>query len=262
MKNNKKDTLGDRQKSYEKVTDTVLVPKMPYIIRLDGVAFHTFTKGFDEPFDCILSTTMDKTCKSLCEDIPYVVAGYVQSDEITLLCKYPDIKKSEAWYGGRVSKMQSIAASRVTRYFDKHLRETIEENLYSMNVEKAVKLRMKFNKAEFDCRVFNIPEWDLLNNLIWRQNDCIRNSIQSIGQCVYSAKELNEVSMDELKYMLAKAEGIIWEDIDPRYKYGALYLKDKVLVRDVYRTVWNKNCLSVLESREYVREMTGVREDD
>ena len=86
MKENKKDTLGNRQKSYERVNERYLVPKIPYIIRMDGMAFHTFTKGFTKPFDPILQKTMDMTCKELCKSFQYVVVGYTQSDEITLIC--------------------------------------------------------------------------------------------------------------------------------------------------------------------------------
>ena len=48
---NKKDSLGDRMKgNYESVTKTKLVKRMPVAIRLDGKAFHTFTKGFKSQF--------------------------------------------------------------------------------------------------------------------------------------------------------------------------------------------------------------------
>lgn len=43
--------LSDRQKQYEKVSQTYLMRKIPVIIRLDGVAFHTFTRNFDKPVD-------------------------------------------------------------------------------------------------------------------------------------------------------------------------------------------------------------------
>ena len=46
-----KDSLGDRMKRYESVTQSHLLPRTPAIIRLDGKAFHTYTKGCDKPFD-------------------------------------------------------------------------------------------------------------------------------------------------------------------------------------------------------------------
>ena len=81
----KQKTLGTRMKEYEAVTDTHLIKNMPVIIRLDGRAFHTFTRGFKKPFDDIFSDCMAETMKYLCENINNCVFGYTQSDEITLV---------------------------------------------------------------------------------------------------------------------------------------------------------------------------------
>ena len=43
------DSLGDRMKSYEAVSDGKLVDRVPVIIRIDGKAFHTLTKGINKP---------------------------------------------------------------------------------------------------------------------------------------------------------------------------------------------------------------------
>ena len=53
MGNFKKDSLGDRMKMYESVPKTYLMKRTPVIIRLDGKAFHTFTRGLNKPFDKI-----------------------------------------------------------------------------------------------------------------------------------------------------------------------------------------------------------------
>jgi tRNA(His) guanylyltransferase len=42
-------TLDDRMKGYEK--SQTLPINMPIIIRLDGRAFHTLTRGMNRPFD-------------------------------------------------------------------------------------------------------------------------------------------------------------------------------------------------------------------
>ena len=48
IKDMKKDNLGDRMKeNYENRAKTQLLRRTPVIIRLDGKAFHTFTKGFE-----------------------------------------------------------------------------------------------------------------------------------------------------------------------------------------------------------------------
>lgn len=56
-----KDELGDRMKSYyENRSKTFLARRIPVIIRLDGKAFHTFTKGF-------LISHLMRLCVILCK---------------------------------------------------------------------------------------------------------------------------------------------------------------------------------------------------
>ena len=49
----RKNSLGDRMKEYERTSDTKLVRRLPMIVRLDGKAFHSWTKksGCVRPFD-------------------------------------------------------------------------------------------------------------------------------------------------------------------------------------------------------------------
>lgn len=103
--------LAKRMKKYEVVPKNTLMRRTPVIIRVDGRAFHTFTKGFQKPFDDVLMRVMQDTMKYLCENIQGCVFGYTQSDEITLILI--DYKKlnSEAWFDYEVQKMCSIVAS-------------------------------------------------------------------------------------------------------------------------------------------------------
>ena len=49
------DDLGRRMKEYyEQIPKTKLMRRTPVIIRIDGKAFHSFTKGFKRPFDDVL----------------------------------------------------------------------------------------------------------------------------------------------------------------------------------------------------------------
>ena len=41
--------------------------RTPVIVRVDGKAFHTFTKGMVKPFDDIVTKSMLDTMKYLCE---------------------------------------------------------------------------------------------------------------------------------------------------------------------------------------------------
>jgi tRNA(His) guanylyltransferase len=53
----KKYSIGNRMKeNYENRYRFQLTRRTPVIIRLDGKAFHTFTKGLEKPFDLTLQT--------------------------------------------------------------------------------------------------------------------------------------------------------------------------------------------------------------
>ena len=101
---NNKDSLGDRMKTYEYVSRTYLTRKLPVVIRIDGKAFHSFTRGFKKPFDEVLVKSMQDTMKYLCENIQGCVLGYTQSDEITLvLVDYQD-RESCAWFDNNIQE--------------------------------------------------------------------------------------------------------------------------------------------------------------
>ena len=61
--------LARRMKKYEAVPKNVLMRRTPVIMRLDGRAFHTFTRNFVKPFDEVLMKAMQDTMKYLCENI-------------------------------------------------------------------------------------------------------------------------------------------------------------------------------------------------
>lgn len=124
------DELGKRMKEfYESVPKTRLVRRTPVAIRIDGKAFHTFTRGFEKPFDRVLMNAMQETMRYLCKNIQGCVFGYTQSDEITLTLILIDYQKldSDAWFGYEVQKICSISASMATMAFNRYFRKLIED---------------------------------------------------------------------------------------------------------------------------------------
>lgn len=272
----KKDSLGDRMKQYEAVNDRTLVPKIPFIIRVDGKAFHTYTRGFTKPFDSIMCETMIEVTKKLCEEIPGTVIGYTQSDEITIVCKYTDRIVSQAWFNGRIRKIETIAASKATKWFNKIFSKKVDDYIEKFEGTEEYKntLRIFYNKkigmAEFDARVFNIPEWDCINNVIWRQQDAIRNSIEAVGHANFSTKELHKVNCDGIKEMLLKQKNIDWEnDFTPYQKYGAfcykIYETKEINEQIVRRSKWliNKYETHIIQDeRQWFSNITSLSEEE
>lgn len=242
------DDLGKRMKEfYEQVPKTKLMRRTPVIIRLDGKAFHTFTKGFQKPFDEVLIKTMQETTKYLCENIQGCVLGYTQSDEITLvLVDYKNLN-SEAWFDYEVQKMCSISASMATMAFNKMFSENInkfiENQIFYMgdvpqdkilNFDEAEKLLDTYHKAKecgamFDARCFNIPKEEVTNCIYWRQLDATRNSIQMVGQANFSHKELHEKSCNMIQDMLMTQKNINWNDLPTYQKRGSCVIKNRMV---------------------------------
>lgn len=232
--------------NYENRSKTYLVRRMPVIIRLDGKAFHTFTRGFEKPFDDVMMQTMQQTTLKLCQEIQGCVFGYTQSDEITLvLVDYNDIN-TDAWFDYSVQKMCSVASSMCTLYFNKIFAEIAsakiesfkfelgcvkdeedESGVYRDNLKHYIKTYEKAidKGAMFDARVFNIPVEEVTNCILWRQQDATRNSISSLSQSKFSAKELHGKSSSQMQDMLMEKYGINWNNLTIPEKRGTAVYK-------------------------------------
>ena len=230
-----KDELGTRMKEfYEGVPKTRLVRRMPVAIRIDGKAFHTFTRGFQKPFDEILVKSMQDTMKYLCENIQGCILGYTQSDEITLILVDYQNLNSCAWFDYEVQKMCSIAASMATMAFNKFFTKNV--NYFEMTHEYDDTINeyctTLVNAAEkgamFDARVFNIPKEEVCNLIYWRQLDATRNSIQMVGQANFSHKELQNKSCNMIQEMLFAEKGINWNDYPTYLKRGSCCIKTTI----------------------------------
>lgn len=225
------DELGIRMKEfYEQIPKTRLMRRTPVAIRIDGKSFHTFTKGFQKPFDEILMCSMQETMKYLCENIQGCIFGYTQSDEITLILQdYKDLN-TDAWFNYEVQKMCSIAASMATMAFNKSFMLEFEEFHRWICEGRPTENDKKLNDvyynamlkgAMFDARCFNIPKEEVCNLIYWRQLDATRNSIQMVGQSNFSHRELQGKSCSMIQDMLMTQKSINWNDFPIYQKRGS-----------------------------------------
>lgn len=235
--------LGTRMKTFYESTPKIhLMHRCPVAIRLDGRAFHTFTKGFQKPFDKILMKSMQETMQYLCENIQGCVFGYAQSDEITLiLVDYKNLT-STAWFDYDVQKVCSIAASMATmafnNIFSKYVKKFDLELAYNDNgidTEENRKLLEIYTKAVnkgamFDARCFNIPKEEVANLIYWRQLDAMRNSVQAVGQANFNHKELQGKSCADIKEML-KEKGVDWDSLSLECQRGSCCVKNVITVK-------------------------------
>lgn len=236
--NNNNNNLETRMKEfYENRAKTYLTRRTPVAIRIDGKAFHTFTRGFQKPFDKIFMQSMQETMKYLCQNIQGCVFGYTQSDEITLILI--DYKKftSDAWFDYQVQKICSVAASMATMKFNQIFSQYAEKYRLLMDYDQGGRLikeqveqwniyhRAITKGAMFDARCFNIPKEEVCNLIYWRQLDAICNSIQSVGQAYFSDNELYEKSCEDICNMLFTQKNINWNNFSTAEKRGAACIK-------------------------------------
>lgn len=279
-----KDDLGTRMKeNYEKRTRQFLPRRTNTIIRLDGKAFGTFTKGYERPFDDQLIDMMNWTTKFLCENVQGCVLGYTQSDEITLVLQDFDKLTTDAWYDGQVQKIVSVSASMATAKFNQllmqnyfsdegykkgissHFNEDMDrEEIYDIPIRVGKLINYMPSQKDiafFDSRVFTIPEQtEVINNLIWRQQDCVRNSISMVAQSLYSHKELHKKSANEMQEMIFQ-KGQNWNDLEVGKKRGRMVVKkpiDKWITEEVGKSLEAKGDERVfIKKNNYAMKVNG-----
>lgn len=285
---NNKDSLGDRMKGYENISRIYLTRRTPVIIRIDGKAFHSFTRGFAKPFDDVLIKSMQNTAKYLCENIMGCKLAYTQSDEISLLLVDYEKLETQAWFDNNLQKMVSVAASMATMAFNKFFTNNVKNEIMEYKaslVPQSVELQEKIKKyydtlkqalekgAMFDARAFTLPKEEVNNYFIFRQQDATRNSIQMVAQSNFSHKELQGKNCNVLQDMLHEQKGINWNDYPTVYKRGSCIIKvyDVIIKYDevgnicgyTERTKWivDKEIPIFTQDRNYINKYVMLEEN-
>ena len=206
------DALGDRMKRYESIEcGRTLIPRLPIIARIDGRAFHAFTKGMQRPFDKRFNQCMVNTTMALIAETNACI-GYTQSDEITLAWKY-DTHKSEVWFGGRIHKMVSQLAAHATLEFNQQVAQLLPD--------------FSSRQPTFDARVWNVPDVaEGTNVFVWREWDATKNSISMAASHYFSHKQLlGKNSKDKIEML--HVMGIDWNKYPSEFKRGVYVRKNR-----------------------------------
>jgi tRNA(His) 5'-end guanylyltransferase len=184
-----------------------MLPRRTYtIIRVDGKAFHTYTRGSEKPFDYGLMDHMDAAAVTLCQEACGVSCAYGQSDEYSFLLTDFTTPSTGAWFDGNIQKIVSVAASVFTEAFNASARK---------------------GSPHFDARVFTIPDpVEVENYFIWRQQDATRNAILMAGYSQFSPKQLHGKNTSEVQEMLFRDKGINFNDYPIRSKRGRAIIKE------------------------------------
>ena len=252
-----KDSLGDRiKKNYEGIYNIKLPRRMPMIIRLDGKAFHTYTKNCEKPFDKKLISLMQDTTLYLCNNIQGSQIAYVQSDEISILVH--DYKKltSSAWFDKEIQKICSVSAGMASAFFSLNSGPIFANGSCDEGKVRQDDLKL----AVFDSRVFILPEAEVCNYFIWRQQDASRNSVQMLARSLYSHKECNNKNNSQLQEMIFQ-KGQNWDEIPVTYKRGSCIRKKSWHNNESKMAWWIDNTIPIFtQNRNYINHQLVVEE--
>lgn len=240
------DKFGDRMKGYENTYRIKLPKRMPVIIRIDGKAFHTYTKGMNKPFDEKLTNIMWETSKYLAENIMGCKLIYHQSDEISLLLTNYDKLTTESWFDNNLQKIVSVAASLTTAKFNELARDQ----------------ELTTKTALFDARAWVLPHDEVCNYFLWRQQDATKNSISMVAQANFPHKQLQGLNGGQMQDKLMLEKGINWNDIPTWQKRGASVVKEYYEKNGATRSRWkvDEDIPIFSQEREYVERFVYLND--
>ena len=220
------DALGDRLKAYEaQETARKLIPGVPVYARIDGRGFSKFTRGMERPYDTRMTQAMIHATKILVDKC-HATVGYTSSDEISLGWTSMD-HNSPVIFDGKLHKLHSVLASLATIAFVQGIQAHFEDAQPWLD-------RM----PHFDARVFNVPNLqELANCFLWRNLDCLKNSVTQAAQELYSHNELQNKNTTDKISMIAD-KGIDWEThYDANFRLGTFVRKRKT-IQDFNPVAW------------------------
>jgi tRNA(His) 5'-end guanylyltransferase len=249
-------SLGNRMKVYEAASERI--PRFSdsswVVLRLDGRSFSRYTSGLEKPFDKNLQHAFEYAALKLAADIGGLVqAIYGQSDEVSIFLRPTrGDSRSQRWFGGQQRKLLSVAASVFSNYFN-------HPDSFNPHVGKIL--------ATFDCRALELEDDEVLNYLIWRQNDCRRNGILNNARYYYSQKQIHGKSTAELLDILVRENRIYSGSLLHTIFHGWMYALKSGDERDTlmkidYKESFTSPYGSFRDVKDELREMFGIFEKE
>jgi len=153
--------------------------------------------------------------------------------------------QTDAWFDNNVQKIASISASIATSAFNAARLKRCKDPTF-------------FKFANFDSRVFTIsdPE-EVVNALLFRQQDASRNSVQSVARSMFSHKELEGKNSSQMQEMIFQKSGMNWNDYPVGQKRGRTIVRRQIAEMLNVPTDWEND---VWEVKEVVRNKWMVED--
>ena len=231
--------LAHQIKGFEALSDHRLSSSSPFVVRIDGVSFRNYTRGFAKPFDQRLTRAFIRTSADLLQRFSPLTVYYA-SDEISLVfdaCPQLDDSQKhprEHMYSGRVQKLASVLASYTAAKFNQHM----NEEDWSTVEKEHVRERIAAHSAYFDARAFSVPDpFAAMASIYWRhRHDTLMNATLTYAQALYSHNAILGKSPSELRELMRQEHH--WDMLSEAPKnicYGTFLKKERYDLESVDR---------------------------
>ena len=250
--------LGDRMKRYENAYNYYITPRSFVIMRLDGKGFSKLTKKLklEKPFSPKFISWMANSAKVLAKEIQGCSFGYTQSDEMSFVFDSAQSLEADPWFGNRIQKIVSISSSIITAVFNRQMWKDNDQHT-----------------ANFDCRIFVVPSAiEVYNYMVWRQQDCIKNSISSATYYLIGEKLgrgttrnlIHNLNGEQRKALLLKECNKDWNDFPAEFKYGTSIIKISKTIKnengETERRVWEAIPSEIINDPKLVLSCSNEKE--
>lgn len=223
-------SMTSRFEFYEsKFTKMTVSNEYPVIVRLDGHKFTKLTKKMkvNSPFSNDFDKAMIASAESLLKFSSADMA-LVGSDEISLIYKPRMDRANNALVGlphdGRVEKSVSLLAGFLSVEFSKNIKP--KKSIFNSILDLIFGKKENQDLSFFDARIFNIPEFEVLNYVMSRQISLNTNAVSQYADFYVGKSETFKMN-SQIKIEMLKENGIDFEKECPDHvKSGTLLFKD------------------------------------
>lgn len=245
----KSDPLGDRVKAFEDQANAeAFAPHAFVLARVDGRAFHTFTKDFNKPASHVIIQAMLDGTVAVASDLKSRLA-YFQSDEATFCWHYPVGSTESLPFSGRKQKLCSLIAACFTSAF-----------ITSMVRRGGALNKLDSGPPMFDCRIWEVPSHlDQYEAFLWREKDAVKNAVSSAASTIATPAELKGLKHRE-RLALIEERGFDFQALPHAFRHGA-YVRRITRWAKLDELTRSRIPLAKLPPPDHLFERHEVRED-
>lgn len=205
------DSLALRHEDYEDSYKYIITKRLPIVIRANLRNFKKLTQYLTKPYCPEFIDILSNTMLYVITEIQDALFGYCYKDEIIFILRNDKELNYEPWYQNDVQKISSVISSLCTIGYYR----SVDLFSHDLNI---------VGEGVFHTKVFALPYiGEVINYLIWHQNNCIKSAMNSVVYFELSEKFdkqtvthlVQDKTCEEKSNILLRNCGITFEEYYP-----------------------------------------------